>query len=115
MQNGSHRVRDRDPAQPLPAAADPATQSQSKRGQHHRQGAAVAIEHDSEAQIHHANSRIERRLRRRLPVARDLRQETGSVATGLREYFVAALSIKTNRRSRQQHRRLLPGLRQGVR
>ena len=68
-------VDERDPAHPLPAIPEPAPCTESEREQHLRERTAGRIEHDADAQMHHADARVPCRRRRRLPRLAHLGEE----------------------------------------
>src|SRR5262245_62824131 len=103
-------VVERDPAHVLPSRPNVAPEPQSERRQHLRERAARAAQDDAHPAGDDPYPRVSRRTRCRFPLGADLGQESMTGTAALVDDFVAAVSIDTDRRRRDEHRRFSSAL-----
>src|ERR1700691_6025783 len=95
-----------DPAHPLPAVADAASQSHLERRQHGTERAVFGAENDSRPQVRSANVSLYRRHGRFLPLLANLAEKSGSRSAFLTQQFVAAIAVIADRRTGDKYLRL---------
>src|SRR5580700_8285529 len=91
-----------DPAHPLAAAAKVPAYTQPKRRQHLPERAAVAGEHDTRADLDATDARVDRRLRRTLPLPANICEEARARRTALAQELIRPVAVVTDCRSGDQ-------------
>ena len=84
------------PAPPLPAAADPAAETQAEGRQHFLQSAAGGAEYQTRADLHRASARVLGPSRSRFPLAANRGQKSPCRTAVFAENFFSAISVKAN-------------------
>src|SRR5579884_110697 len=93
------------PRDPLPAASEPAAQSEFKGKQHARQSAATFAKNHPNARRHDPHAQTSRPGGFRLPGLANLSQKIASRRGGFIQNFLAPIAVITDGRSGNQNRR----------
>src|SRR5579862_5940137 len=104
--NGADHVFDIDPAHPLMAIADSATQAQLERCQHRAEGSTFAAEHYARANLYGADASFDRGLGGCLPIAAKVGKKIRASRAALAQDFVASVSVVSNCRAAHEDLRL---------
>ena len=99
MQNCPHEVVEGDPAPRLFSASDHSAGTQFEWQQHFFQSSTFRAEHDADPKIDHADARVGCRCRCVFPGLTEFADEPRARRRGFGHHFVAAVSVKTDRRS----------------
>src|SRR6202142_1635423 len=99
----AHQIVNLNPAPPLPPRAYPPAQPEFERHQHFPEGSALRAQHQPGAQIYSAYASFRGDPARFFPLAAKLRQESLCASALLGQNFLAAVSIKPNRRRAHKH------------
>ncbi len=94
---GADDVLQPDPAEPLLAAADAASDTELERQEHPLERAAVVRQDDALTQMDDANARVTRGIGRSFPRSRDVGDEAGSELRFLGQDLVAAIAVGPDR------------------
>src|SRR2546422_9576339 len=96
VEDRAHEIVDRDPADPLDAAADGPARAQTERREHRAEGAAPAAQHHADPEPHDADPGARGGVGRGLPFAADLGEKARARRAVLAEDLRAAVAVVTD-------------------